>query len=174
MNDFPNPIREKRLNWDVRHQLIFQGTLAAGKGQHPSVFGLRLPDNWNITVLSRFGSGSPFTEFTTDPAEFQVTENAATGNYTTVTDLKITKTFDVFNTQFSLFADVFNLFNQNSILVDNPYYRWFNTETGQPYRYGDTLEGTNQFYDWYTMVRLRDPRQLAAPRQINLGLRIDW
>jgi outer membrane receptor protein involved in Fe transport len=174
INDFPNPIRERRLSWDIRHQIIFQGALAAGKNEHPGLFGLKLPDQWNITVLARFFSGDPYTAYTTDPAVRQVTENLESGPIRSTTDLKISKTFDIYRTRFTLFADIFNLFDERNTLVDNPFYRWFNTELGDPYRYGQTEEGTNKMYDWYPTVRLIDPRQFNQGRQIKLGFRIDW
>ncbi|MBN2365430.1 MAG: TonB-dependent receptor, partial [Calditrichaeota bacterium] len=57
LNDFPNPIRERPLDWDIRHQIIFQMSVAAPENRGPNIFGLQLPDNWNISVLSRFSSG---------------------------------------------------------------------------------------------------------------------
>lgn len=170
LNDFPNPIRERRLSWDIRHQVIFQGTLVAGKNQHPSLFGLRLPDKWYITMLANFFSGSPYTAYTTDPAVRQVTENLETGPVVSSVDLKIGKMFNISGLQWTIFADVFNLWNEKNTQIDYG----FNTETGEPYIYGNLEEGTNKYYDYNRMVRLMDPRQFAQGRQIKLGMRLDW
>src|SRR5690606_22934865 len=67
INDFPNPIRERRLTWDVRHQVGAQATLASPPGQRLNLFGLRLPGDWNLTFLSRLSSGYPYTPGTNDP-----------------------------------------------------------------------------------------------------------
>jgi outer membrane receptor protein involved in Fe transport len=173
-NDFPNPIRERRLSWDVRHQVILQASLSSPENDAPiSIFGFELPKDWNITVLSTVASGSPYTPYSLDPAVQQVTENTSTGPLSTTTDLKIIKSFDLLGTKFSLTMDVFNLFNQNNVNVDNPYYRWFNTYTGEPYRYGDNIPLTNQYYDWYSMYKLRDPRAYSTGRYVKLGFRWD-
>lgn len=170
LNDFPNPIRERRLSWDIRHQIIFQGSLAAGKNEHPRLFGLRLPDQWYITMLANFFSGSPYTAYTTDPAVRQVTENLESGPVRSTMDLKIGKMFNLANIQWTLFADVFNLLDERNNQIDYG----FNSETGKPYIYGDLEEGTNKYYDYSRMVRLMDPRQFAQGRQIKLGMRLDW
>jgi outer membrane receptor protein involved in Fe transport len=170
-NDFPKPIRERRLNWDVRHQIILQATISSPDNDEPvSIFGLELPKDWDITVLSNLTSGSPYTPGSLDPAILQVTENQATSNIVTSTDLKFIKGFNVLGTKFSFTADVFNLFDQNNVLVGYGFNPW----TGEPYRYGDLVAPGNQFYDYYSMVRLRDPRAFSTGRYIKLGVRWDF
>jgi len=168
--DFPNPIRERRLNWDIRHQIIFQGTLSAAPNHHPKLFGLTLPDNWNLTALSRFSSGKAYTPGTLDPAEAQKKENSETGPVTMSTDLKLSKAFLVSGLELSLFADVFNLFDQRNVQIEYG----FNTWTGKPYKYGDLVPPTNQYYNYYTMFNLMDPRQFSSARTVKVGIRIDW
>jgi len=175
INDFPNPIRERRLGWDLRHQVILQATLAAQKKQYPKLFGLRFPDNWNITILSRFSSGQPYTPFTLDPVEAQVKENSATGPSNFVTDLKFSKKFDFWDIGFTVFGEVFNLFDYRNVQIAYG----FNTFTGEPYRYGDIdpqLVGNRvyRYLSYYEILPRLDPRRFAPGRQINIGLRIDW
>jgi hypothetical protein len=71
--------------------------------------------------------------------------------------------------KFSIFADVFNLFDRKNVQMAYG----FNTWTGSPYIYGDTIQDLDRLYDWFTSVRLRDPQQFAAARQIKIGLRLD-
>jgi len=170
LNDFPYAIRERRAGWDIRHQIIFQGSVIAERGKYPEIFGLELFDDFNITVLFRFTTGQPYTPFTLDPAEAQKTENTATGPSLSMTDLKISKGFTLFGINLTAELDVFNLFNQNNIQIAYG----FNTATGKPYRYGDVQPATNQYYDWYTMYRLMDPRQFSTGRYVKLGLRLSW
>lgn len=177
--DFPNPIRERRLQWDIRHQIVLQAMLSADDHQNLNLFGLKLPDNWNITLLSRFSSGDPYTPYTLDPAEAQKKENLNTGPHSIITDLKLKKSFRFSGIELSIFTDIFNVFDRKNIVVDNPYYRWFNRLTGEPYKYGDvdpqlTLIDVYQQISWHKMVILMDPRQFQTGRHIKLGLRLDW
>lgn len=172
-NNFPNPIRERRLDWDVRHQVVVNGTLSSPAGEPISLFGLELPDDWSLTLLSNFSSGVPYTPYTLDPAEQQVLENTSTSPPTSTTDLKFIKGFDIWGTKLSFTVDIFNLFDQNNI---NKYYG-FNTDTGEPFVYGDLNPGTvgkSQYYDWYTMFRLRDPRALSTGRYVKFGIKFDF
>ena len=173
--DFPNPIRERPLSWDIRHQVIMQLSITAPPNQRPNLFGLRLPDNWIFSVLSRFASGQPYTPYTLDQAVAQKTENSATAPFTSVTDFKIQKTFNLWNLDLGLFMDIFNVFNQKNVQVDYG----FNTYTGKPYRYGDvdpqlTSLGGERYLNYYDILTRLDPRQFAAFRQIHLGLRLIW
>jgi len=170
INDFPYPIRERRLDWDIRHQIIFQASIDVPEKKHIHLLGLTLPDNWYITMLSRFSTGQPYTPGTTDPAEAQKLENTATGPSTSSADLRINKTFTLAGLRFSIFADIFNLFDQKNVQI----YYGFNTWTGKPFRYGDLISPSKQYYDWYTMFRLMDPRQFSTGRYAKIGFRLDW
>ncbi len=170
LNDFPYPIRERRADWDVRHQIIFQGSFIIPRDKQLEVFGITLPDNLALTILSRFQTGQPYTPFTLDPAEAQKLDNTATGPSTSSTDLKISKGFDISGLTLTAEMDIYNIFNQNNVQIAYG----FNTASGKPYAYGDLQEATNQYYDWYTMYRLRDPRQFSTGRYFKVGLRIDW
>lgn len=169
-NDFPNPIRERRLNWDIRHQIIFQASLDMPPNRHPNVLGLKLPDDWNITVLSRYSSGKAYTPGTLDPAEAQKKENSKNGPSTMSTDLKINKSFPVAGLSLSLFADIFNLFDQKNVQIEYAFNPW----TGKPYKYGDLVSPTKQYYTWYSMFNLMDPRQFSPGRTVKIGMRLDW
>jgi len=173
--DFPYPIRERALNWDIRHQVVLQAMLISPKNKHINLFGFKLPDNWTITALSRFSSGQPYTPYTLDPAVAQKTENSATGPYSMITDLKLKKTFNVSGIDVSIFTDIFNLFNQKNVQIRYG----FNTLTGKPYRYGDvdpqlTFIDKQQYISWHEMYKRMDPRQFTGGRYAKIGLKIDW
>ena len=170
ITDFPNPIRERRLAWDLRHQVIFNMTISSPKNKPIKILGLTLPDNWQVTILSRLFSGYPYTPWTNDPAEAQVKENTATGPILSSTDIKIVKSFTLGKVNFSLQADIYNVFNQRNIQIAYG----FNTYTGRPYRYGDVKPPTNQYYDWFEIYRLMDPRQFEPLRNIRIGFRINF
>lgn len=174
-NNFPYPIRERSLEWDVRHQVIVQATLAAGKGQYPNIFGFELADDWNLTLLYRFSTGTPYTPgaATLNPVEAQKQENTVFGPYTSTTDLKFEKGFTLGGMRFAVTFDVFNLFDQRNVQTvrgDIGFNQW----TGEPYRYGDIQKPQNNLYDYYTMLSLRDPRVFSTGRTTKLGIRIDF
>ena len=172
-NDFPNPIRERPLSWDVRHQVIFQGMLSANKNQDVELFGINLPNDWLLTILYRYSTGTPYTpgQATTDPAEQQRKENTAIGPSYSSTDLKFEKGFMLGNgIRLAFFADVFNLFDQHNLQMSYG----FNTWTGKPYRYGDVQNPQNNFFDYYTMLSILDPRQFSTGRTTKLGIRIEF
>jgi hypothetical protein len=173
LNDFPYPIRERPLSWDVRHQVILQGMISASEDQNAEVFGLKLPNNWNATVLYRFSTGTPYTagQATIDPAEAQRRENTSIGPSTSSTDLKFVKGFKLGGTgRLAITVDVFNLFDQKNLQMSYG----FNTWTGKPLRFGDVQSPQDNFYDYYTMLSLMDPRQFSTGRTTKLGLRIDF
>jgi outer membrane receptor protein involved in Fe transport len=174
-NNFPYPIRERALEWDMRHQVIVQATLGVGKKQYPNVFGFELPDDWNLTLLYRLATGTPYTPgaATLNPVEEQKQENTAYGPYTSSTDLKFEKGFTLAGLRFALTVDVFNLFDQRNVQTvrsDLGFNRW----TGEPYKFGDIEKPQNNLYDYYTMLSLRDPRVYSTGRTTKLGLRIDF
>ncbi len=171
LTDFPKPIRQTRLDWDIRHQIVFQGTISSPKDKHINLFGLELPDNWALTVLSNFSSGQPYTPGTFSQADLQKLANSATGPITTNTDVRFTKTFGLFgDVSLGLEIDVFNVFNQRNVQLSYGFNNW----TGKPFKYGDVSPGTNVYYDWYTMYRLMNPMQFSTGRYAKVGLRVDW
>ena len=174
-NNFPYPIRERPLDWDVRNQVILEGTVSAHANEHPSIFGIELPDDWNITILFRYSTGSPYTpgDATLNPVEAQKREMTATGPATSSTDLKFEKGFMLGGVRVAVTFAVINLFNDNNVQTvrdDLGFNRW----TGKPYRYGDIERPQPNFYDPYTIQSLMNPYVLSNPRWTKLGFRIDF
>jgi len=170
--NFPYPIRERPLGWDIRHQVIFQGTLAVPPNGQPTPFGLKLPGDWNLTALYRFSTGQPYTpgEASINPVEAQKRENTAIGPSFLWTDLKFEKGFTFGGIRLAFTVDIFNLLDEKNIQMSYG----FNTWTGKPFRYGDIESPYLNFYDYYTMLSLMDPRQFSSGRTTKLGIRIDF
>jgi outer membrane receptor protein involved in Fe transport len=163
-SDIPNPIRERRLDWDERHQIIANLTLQSPKGQHMNLFGWQVPDMWAATLLIRFGSGIPYTPGTRDPIEAQLLYNSLDLPWTLGLDIKFQKTFEWNNLFLDLFLDVFNAINRvNS--------RAINSWTGKPYEYGDVWEDSNQYNTWRTNVGYQNPQAIADPVNLQFGVR---
>ncbi len=161
--NMPLPIREHRLNWDKRHQLLLQYTVSVPKNKHPCVLGLRIPDNWSLTINTSVSSGNPYTPGST---EFYVPPNSKTAPYIANTDLRFKKDWQVGDTHVGLTLDITNVFDRKNISTV-----WgFNPWTGKPYTYGDVNKPFPYYYTWKEMVRLRDPRMFLQRRRIVLGV----
>lgn len=168
LNDFPNAIRERRVGYDVRHQVILSTTLESSSSDPISLFGIVLK-NWQLTFLYRFSSGSPYTPYTRDAAESQKLENSGDKPFTSITDIKFNKRFNLGYVDLDFFIDAFNVLDLSNITGSS-----FNTETGKPYRYGDTIEGSNIFYDRQAMYSMLTPYQFSNGRQIKFGIKFNW
>ncbi len=170
VTNIPIPIRERRLNWDIRHQVILRAMIFAPKNSHISLFGLKLPDNWQISILSNFASGNPYTAGTYSVVEQQTLRNAATGPFVFSTDVKLNKSFTVSGINYSLFMNIFNVFDQKNVQLGYGFNRW----TGKPYKYGDTITNTPQYWNYYDMYRLMTPQQFSIGRYMDFGLRVNF
>ncbi len=170
LTDFPNPIRERRLAWDVRHQVIFEAMVAV-QSKRPSLFGFKIPGHWNATILTNFSSGYPYTPGSHDLIELQTKENTKTGPPISTTDMKLQKYFMLSRKiKLTFMIDIFNVFNQKNVQIGYGFNPW----TGRPYRYGDVIDDQNVFYTWYDMYRLMDPRQFSTGRYAKFGIKINW
>tara|TARA_Y100001970_G_scaffold82116_1_gene103952 strand:+ start:31615 stop:34458 length:2844 start_codon:yes stop_codon:yes gene_type:complete len=165
---FPNPIRERRLDWDVRHQVVSNITLALPKGRQKSFLGVKLPSDWALTFLTRFSTGRAYTPGTMDIFEQRLLDN--TGSYppTIVTDVKFNKNFSVpfINKSITFYAEIYDLYDRN-----NP--QGLNNWTGYPYAYGDLLGGSKRFYSHREITILRQPMQFDQSRYIKIGLNLN-
>jgi len=169
LNNLPNPIRERRLDWDVRHQVIFNGSFRVGKNQHPSLFGLRLPPNWSGSVLTTFSSGRPYTPGTYDPVLARKLHNTKTKPPTFRTDIRIEKGFALGGFNASVGLDIDNIFNNYNVTSYG-----FNTWTGEPYKYGDTIQDSDKLYEYFDMNYLLRPDRFGEGRHTQLILEISW
>ena len=141
------------LDWDRTHSLNF--TFTAG-----------VPGDYIISSIGRWGTGLPYTPSIQD--QRTGLENSDNRPSIFNVDLYMTKYFNVFDKQFSVFLKVFNLFdNANELEVF--------TDTG---RAGYTLEltrstqqprGVNTTKEYFTR-----PDFYSAPRQIVLGASVEF
>ena len=172
VTNFPYPIRERALAWDVRHQIVAQASLSSPRGEAPTVFGVGLPDDWNFTVLFSFSTGMPYTPgpATNNPVEAQKQENTVYGPSSSSMDFKFEKGLTIGGIRLGLTIDVFNVFDERNIQMSYG----FNTWTGKPFRYGDVQNPQNNYFDYYTMLSVMDPRQYSTGRMTKLGIRVDF
>jgi outer membrane receptor protein involved in Fe transport len=150
---------EYPLGWDERHRINFYATIRYNYKEYPRLFGMRLPDNWLMTLQWEYGSGTPYTPstYTTGTSSNLILPNSARYPWTEKTSLKIEKYFQLRpqgRTQFILGVEVENLFNKRNI---NTLY----SETGSPYYavspLNPTYDPTGSRDDYDTNPRNFDP-----------------
>ena len=131
LSNVPENYDEYPLSWDERHRINLYASIRYRDEEHPVLFGVKLPDDWLLTVQWEYGSGVPYTPsyYTTGIQDNLILTNSARYPWSEKTNLKIEKYF-LFNkernTQLVLGIDVSNLFNKKNI-------RALYAETGSPY-----------------------------------------
>ncbi len=167
---------EHPLSWDETHKINIFTSIIYQKGEHPYLFGFKLPDNWLVTLEWRYGSGEPYTpsRWTTGLPTNQIRENSARYPWHEVTNLKFEKYFTLKgNTHLVAGVDVKNLFDSENV-------RELYTETGNAYdsthpdNYGDAYSEMwpgpyNVGTDYDHNYRNYDP-----PRQVLISLGITF
>ena len=164
---------EHPLGWDETHKINVYATLIYQKGQHPDLFGLKLPDNWLMTLEWRYGSGEPSpSRYTTGLDPNRIPEDSARYPWHELTNLKFEKYFTIRgNTNIVAGLQVDNLFDTKNV-------RTLYTETGNAYDSTHPLDVTSAYQETFPGPYNvgtdfdHNPRNYDPPRQIifSLGL----
>ncbi|MBN1999456.1 TonB-dependent receptor [candidate division KSB1 bacterium] len=150
------------LNWDQRHTLSAQ-------------LMSRFLD-WTVTLVGRYNTGTPYTP------TFAIAEAVGSTNYTGLTqnsarkpnihgyDLYITRTFQIQKMDLTLFAYVYNLFDQReevNVYVDTGTASY--TTNPRLESVAPALKRIGTVEDLYTR-----PDFYVAPRQVQIGLSLGF
>ena len=134
-------------------------------------FGRR---NWGLTFLGRYGSGKPYTPTITRAvrlganANLAFTTNSRRKPVDMTFDLRAFKAFDFAGFKYTVQLNVFNIFDRlNEIEVYGDTGRAVTSSEFRKVREA-TLEN-NTADEW-----IAQPGRFAAPREINVGLQIDF
>jgi outer membrane receptor protein involved in Fe transport len=170
--DFQLP-RETRLDWDQNHTANIFGTYRVGPNEEGTFFGLPFINNYGVSVTWSFGSGFPYTPYRSRVVQSNLfLVNSETKPYTSTINLSFYKGFRLSN-RINILAtlDITNLLNRRNVNNVLSY-------TGAPPQYGDLdpSDPNGGFVDpWYQAeYDLLDPTNFDAPRQILLGLKLNW
>ncbi len=138
----PRP-RDLPFNWDQRHTLNLQVIYF-------------LPEQLSISAIVKYGSGEPYTP-QIGPASFTANLETNSGRKPSyiLVDLRAEKFFKLGFLEFSVFARVFNLFNQD--LVNGFVF----AGTGSP---------DYSLTPVQDMATLLDPSRFYQPRRIEIGI----
>ncbi len=169
------PVEEYPLGFDQRHTLSANIDYRLREGEHPRLFGMRLPSAWGANMLFSYGSGMPYSKIDVDGNRIGgLNEGRMPATYRV--DLRVDKDFRLSqsgSSKLRLFVEVNNLFNRRNVI--NVYSR-----TGKPddygYRYDLTLDpdGPATVEDVNRLHRLmaNDPQNYDPPRSIHWGLEL--
>jgi outer membrane receptor protein involved in Fe transport len=140
----PRP-RQVPLNWDQRSTLNLTVQLSQ-------------PENYSVSAILRFGSGTPYTPEVGSGFGAAIEPNSGTKPSGILVDMRAEKYFSLAGMNMSLFARVLNLFDAT----------YFNegvfSSTGSPYYSLKPVVDRNS---------LADPTRLHAPRRIEVGLSLN-
>ncbi len=168
--------RETRLNWDQEHTANLFVTYRVGEKEEGHFFGMPFVNNYGVSLTWSFGSGFPYTPYygSRFTARNVYLINEATKPYTSQINLSIYKGFQIMpGVNLLATFDIVNLFNRRNV---NNIYNF----TGDVPKYGDYDPSTGVVYPWfhaesgYSGWSGLDPTNFQPPRQILLGVRLNW
>jgi outer membrane receptor protein involved in Fe transport len=179
------PIKETYAAWDRPWQISANAAFRVPANEHPSLFGLKLFDDWNLnlrffaqagkrytpTELSyiRESDGRPMYDDVTD----QTRDYEQIGESWSWFDLRFVKNFRFWSMKYSVNLEIRNLFDQKNAQIVNPV-------TGKAYETGDpTLGSWNDplYPDLSHPISSPfpyNPARYLAPRQIILGFSVSF
>ncbi len=195
-NGLPNLRTVNPVNFDQRHRIITTLDYRYGEGAEyngPVWFGKKIFENTGANLIANLGSGTPYTaqQFATPitgeiPPSTRGSLNGARLPWQFNVDLQLDRNFTlVFGkteekkrvTNLNVYLWVVNLLNTRNI---NGVYRYTGTPDDDGFlssaRYTALIEAQNNpdsFRNYYSMF-VNNPYNLAAPRQIRLGVRFDF
>ncbi len=179
------PIKETYAAWDRPWQVQMNLNWRVRKGQAPSIFGLKLFDDWNLNIRWFAMAGRRYT-----PAEFQYIRSedgrpvyatvkdqslrySKVGKHWQWADLSFKKFFQMRGKKFVFTIEVVNLFNHKNPNIINPV-------TGDAYHYGDPTPISwndplypDLFYPISEPFPL-NPARYKRPRNIRFGFSVEF
>lgn len=163
------PLQEYPLDWDVRHQITVNTDILINKGDHPYLFGARMPDSWGINILWQYRTGYPFTPTRNFPGEYiflvgaqDPPRNSKRIPATSKVDLRFHKDFNIWKLNYSFSFWVNNVFNKKNIINVSP-------NTGRP----DTRQNPNGIVLPGREID-RSPLNYEYGRNIRVGLSMQF
>lgn len=168
-------IDEDYLKWDK--PFVFKNSFIwrIENGEHPELFGLKLPDDWGFTFSYSISSGKRYTpKYIIGIDDYGVQTEEDGDRYSEsskawqIADLYLYKNFSLGKkTDFKMYIEINNMFNNRNSKIINPI-------TGRAYEEGDPVPNSwNPEYD-SDAEPLDNPARFSAPRQIVWGISLSW
>ena len=166
-------IQEFPLDWDQRHQITINVNINVPNGDHPQLFGLKMPDNWNLNLIWQYGSGFPFTPSVEFPGLPAFRNDASRKNLLRLpsnsrVDVRFQKAFRVWRQDYTFQLWINNLFDRKNVAAV-----WSNTgRTNTSLLFQDPVTGDNVAISGTPFMD--DPRNYENGRNIKMGLSVDF
>jgi outer membrane receptor protein involved in Fe transport len=158
-------LAEEYLWWNRPHKFNLMLNLQATDGQrYPLFFGWRLWDDWNLNIQWQLQNGRAYTP--TVNGEEVAKRYSANGPWDNVWDVRYTQYFGSGRMRTKFYVDVRNLFNHTTV-------RRIDSETGEapvPGRGEYATQGDSE----YVQNQLSDPSIYGTPRQVRLGVAVEF
>jgi len=160
-------IDENPLDWDIRHRVALWLQMYFTNRDHPKLFGISIPNDWDMSVYWRFQTGFPFTpdksfpDMKLDVGELPLTNSMRLPS-TAQTDIKFNKRFRFTGMEYTLQVWVNNVFDNHNVLAVYP-------ATGRP----DTNNNQSEVIGGGT-ERQANPSNWGRGRQIIVGLGLQF
>ncbi len=140
------------LDFDRPHIFNASGTYTIPNDEGPEIFGEKIFDNMDFSLIIKASSGAPYTPSGRDIGFVEKNSLRQPGVYNI--DLMIGKEFEFpGNLRLRLFAEILNLTDHRNIL----------------YVYGDTGDPEYTTVGGYSTEYMRDPSNFGPPRSVRLG-----
>ncbi|MBM3324814.1 MAG: TonB-dependent receptor, partial [Calditrichaeota bacterium] len=169
LSNVPENRDEHPLDWDETHRISSFLTVEVRENDHPRPLGIRIPNDWLLTLEFDYGSGLPYTpsRYLTGLASNRIAANSARLPWTENTNLKFDKNFRWRGIVFTLGTEIYNLWDKRN-------WRAIYTDTGNPYDSTHPDNPNNDIEDRSNTGTDYDhnPRNLYAPRQIFLHFKV--
>lgn len=145
------------LDFDKTHVFNLTATFTVPQGEGPELFGAKVLENTDFSLIFRASSGYPYTPGGRDVGFVIRNSLRQPGNYTL--DLLISRDFKIYNDiGLRIFAEILNLTDHRNILF---VYR----DTGEP---DFTYEGAR------SAEGMANPANYGPPRRIRIGAAIKF
>ena len=179
------PIKESYARWDRPWQLSFNLNYNVPSGRAPSIFGVKIFDDWNLNFRWFGMAGRRYT-----PVEFnyfrpedgrpvyttaidQSLRYSQVGNFWQWADVSFRKFFAIYRMRYIFSIEVTNIFNfRNTNIINNV--------TGTGYEYGDPTPLSwndplfpDRFYPISSPFPF-NPARYREPRQIRFGISLEF
>ena len=171
--------REVRLDWDQNHTINLFIKYGVGPNEDSYIFGIPF-NNYNLSLTWYFGSGFPYNGYVAGQTSVQTLTltNVETSPFTSTINFSCSKGFQVLESLNLLVTlDITNLLNRDNVSVaalKNNVAAYY----GRPVQYGDLQDPTSPtptIVPWSRVAHdITFPGIFAAPRQILLGVKLNW
>jgi len=144
------------LDFDKTHVFNATGTFMIPQGEGPEVFGSKIFDNMDFSLIIQASSGYPYTPSGRDVGFVEKNSLRMPGAYNI--DLMIGKQIPIPGFEFRIFAEILNLTDHRNIL----------------YVYPDTGDPDFTFVGGHSTAYMQDPSNYGPPRYIRLGAEVKF